>query len=156
LRKSLGIPIAVMAATALIVYSIANAPNGLDGIAVFFPGALALLGGVPVFLLAYAALVAALVDRRPIRAGVGTWAAWVVGLVVALCLSALGVAFFGFTFLEAWSSRSLDRFELLLATAVLTAGVAGVVFVVLAVLPSRGAGRRDANQGIERTPSALD
>lgn len=156
MRKSLGIPIAVMVATVCIVLLVANAPNSLDGIEMFFPGALALLGGVPVFFLAYRALVVALLDRRPIRAGGGVWAAWAVGLVVALGVSALGALFLGLTFLEAGSIRSLDGFELLLSAAVLAAGIAGLVSVVLAVLPSRSKGRRDSSQGIERTQSALD
>lgn len=155
LKKSLGIPIAVMAAIVCIVLVVANAPNGLDGIEVFFPGALALLGGVPVFLIAYGALATALLDRRPIRTGVGVWAAWAVGLMVALCLSALGVvALVGSTFVEAGRIRLVDRSAVLFASAVLAAGIAGLMPVVFAVLPNRKAERGEPSQG-ERTPSAL-
>jgi hypothetical protein len=141
----------VMAATVCIALMVANAPNGLDGIASFFPGALALLGGVPVFFLAYGALAAALLDRRPIRAGAGVWVAWAAGLMVALCLSALGVvALASSVFVEAGRIRLVDRSSLLFATAVLATGVGGLIPVVLAVLPSRGAGLRDASQGVDR------
>lgn len=144
MRKSLAIPVAVMVSTVCFVLVVANAPNSLDGIESFLPGAIALLGGIPVFLWAYGTLLVALLDRRPIRAGVGAWAAWTVGLAAALCLSALGATeLFGSIFLEPGHIRLVDRSSLLFNAAVLAAGVAGLVSVLLAVLPGRAAVGRD-------------